>query len=80
MSEYFLIFVLQKKNQLDMKANVDEELCIGCGICENICPGVFEIKDDDKSHVKIDPVPDEFKGCTLEAETECPVQAISHNE
>src|SRR5680860_732020 len=25
---------------------VDPELCTGCGICEDICPDVFEIGDD----------------------------------
>ena len=63
-----------------MKTNVDKELCIACGNCENICPDVFEMKDDDKSHVKINPVPAELKEFAFEAETECPVGAITHEE
>jgi len=61
-----------------MKAKVDEELCIGCGMCENICPDIFELKDDGKSHVKVNPIPEEFEKCTLEAEKECPVGAITY--
>mgnify|MGYP000995703550 FL=1 len=28
-----------------MKASVDPELCIACGLCEEICPEVFELGD-----------------------------------
>lgn len=63
-----------------MKTNVDKDLCIGCGLCENICPDVFEMKDDGLSHVKINPVPAEHEECTLEAESECPVDAITHED
>ena len=60
-----------------MKFIVDQELCIGCGACEGTCPEVFEL-DDDKSQVKLDPVPEEFQTSALEAEENCPVEAISH--
>ncbi|MGQ1911009.1 ferredoxin [Marinifilum sp. RC60d5] len=63
-----------------MKTSVDKETCIGCGICESICPKVFEMKDDGKSHVKINPVPSDCEDCALEAENECPVEAISHED
>jgi ferredoxin len=59
-----------------MKFKVDQELCIACGACEGVCPEVFKL--DDKSQVKLDPVPKEFQECALEAEENCPVQAISH--
>ena len=29
-----------------MKAVVDKETCIGCGLCTNICPAVFDMDDD----------------------------------
>ena len=60
-----------------MKFKVDQELCIGCGACEGICPEVFELVDD-KSQVTLNPVPEEFQAGALEAEENCPVQAISH--
>ncbi|GAH99283.1 unnamed protein product, partial [marine sediment metagenome] len=28
-----------------MKAVVDKDLCTGCGLCEDTCPEVFEVKD-----------------------------------
>ena len=55
---------------------VDEELCIGCGSCEEICPSVFEVRDDGFSHV-IDAAGCEADGCCEEAAEECPVDAIS---
>ena len=62
-----------------MKFIVNQELCIACGACEGTCPEVFELVDD-KSQVKLDPVPEEFQEGALEAEENCPVQAISHEE
>ncbi|MFA7115836.1 MAG: ferredoxin [Bacteroidales bacterium] len=63
-----------------MKTKVDKELCIGCGLCEGVCPNIYEMDDDGKSQVKINPVPAEFKDCALEAEEGCPVDAISHED
>ena len=56
---------------------VDEELCIGCGHCAEVCPGVFEIVDE-KSHVN---GPDTCGTCNCqEAFDTCPVQAIRWEE
>jgi len=63
-----------------MKTKVDKELCIGCGLCEGVCPDVYEMNDEDKSEVKLNPVPDEFKDFALEAEDGCPVNAITHED
>lgn len=57
-----------------MIVEVDEELCIGCGSCADICPEVFEIKDDKARVINSD-------GCARcdcgEAEASCPVSAIT---
>ncbi len=33
---------------------VDPDLCTGCGICEDVCPDVFEVGDDGISRVAAD--------------------------
>ena len=56
------------------KPTVDQELCIGCGACAEICPDVFEIRDE-KSWVI---GPDKCDLCDCEeAVASCPVDAIS---
>ena len=61
-----------------MRAFVDEELCIGCGICGDVCPEVFVVET--KAEVIADPVPGGAEDCCRQAEEECPVTAISLEE
>jgi ferredoxin len=51
---------------------VDKKKCIGCGLCESMCPEVFKLGSDGKSSVK------NPKGkCNLkDVASSCPVQAI----
>ncbi len=60
-----------------MKFTVDQDLCIGCEACEGISPEVFTFPND-KSQVKLDPVPPSLQESALKAEANCPVEAISH--
>lgn len=62
-----------------MHVSVDQDLCIGCGICANICSGCFEMADDFKSHV-IEGCSCEAEGCCQQAADACPVQAIEVTE
>lgn len=60
-----------------MKADVDKDTCIGCGLCPSICPEVFEMQDDGKAGVIADPVPDGAEDGAKESEENCPVNAIA---
>ena len=36
------------------KVTIDEAACVGCGLCVNVCPDVFELTDDGIAKVKAD--------------------------
>ena len=56
------------------KPVVDWDLCIGCGSCVELCPEVFELKDE-KAYVK---APDKCDTCNCQEAMEiCPVEAIT---
>lgn len=60
-----------------MKAIVDQDGCIGCGLCAEICPEVFRMNDDGLAEVYTDPIPDDFQDSAQEAADNCPVSVIS---
>lgn len=57
-----------------MKVFVKRDDCIGCGMCVDVCPEVFEIGSDGYSDAFGDPTdnPDQV----MEAAEICPVNAI----
>lgn len=57
-----------------MKAFVKRDDCIGCGMCADVCPEVFQIGSDGFSDVVGDPSRHAEK--TYEAAEVCPVNAI----
>jgi ferredoxin len=69
-----------------MKVTIDREGCIECGVCESICPDVFELRNNEKARIvakfrqgdnpAIGSVPDEQVACSKEAEDSCPVLVI----
>ena len=61
------------------KAGVSTD-CIGCALCPDVCPEVFEMEDDGFAHVVVDEVEDELIDSTLDAAEQCPVGAISVEE
>lgn len=60
-----------------MKAHVDKDICIGCGLCPSICPDVFSMDDDGKAVAIEGDVPKEHEDGAKEGEESCPVSAIS---
>lgn len=63
-----------------MKAIVDRDLCIGCGLCEDTCPEVFRLEDDGIAVVLGDSVAEELYGPVRDCVDLCPVVAISLQE
>jgi ferredoxin len=59
-----------------MKAAIDQDLCIGCGLCPDTCPEVFEMGEDTAT-VKVVDVPAAVEASCVEAMERCPVDAIS---
>ena len=57
-----------------MKAHVNDN-CIGCGLCVDVCPEVFQIGDSGLAEA-IDEVPAGKEESAKEARDGCPVQAI----
>ena len=62
-----------------MKAIVDEDTCIGCGLCCGVCPEVFRMDDEDKAEA-FALTEESNKSQVQEAIDGCPVEAISWEE
>jgi ferredoxin len=74
----------------DMKVWIDQDLCTGDGLCEEIAPAVFTLLDDglayvkEGSEIKNDPggsagmaaVPEDLEDAVQEASEECPGECI----
>ena len=59
-----------------MKAEIDRDGCIGCGLCPSICPQVFQMADDGLAEVYAEITPDS-EDAAQEAAQNCPVSVIS---
>jgi ferredoxin len=60
-----------------MRVIVDEDLCLGCGICEGLAPEVFSMANEPFAEVLVDPVPEEFEEAVRQSAEECPEEAIT---
>jgi ferredoxin len=59
-----------------MKAIVDEKTCVGCGLCVETCPDVFEMAGA-VAKSKVETVPKGAEAACKSAAADCPVAAIS---
>ncbi len=59
-----------------MRVTVDENLCESNGMCEDLAPDVFEIRDDDLLYVIEAEPPAALHAAVEEAAVRCPKQAI----
>ena len=59
-----------------MKAVVDKDVCVGCGICAENCPEVFFMDDAGKAEAKPGEVPKALEASCRQAISDCPVEAI----
>ena len=60
-----------------MKAEVDLSLCEGHARCMESAPAIFEVGDDDYSHVLVSEIPEDQQDDARRAVQTCPRAAIS---
>jgi len=55
------------------KVSIDSSTCVGCGLCEQSCPEVFQVQGDGLAHIKA-------QNCSShnlnEIAEQCPVSSI----
>lgn len=69
--------VSNDKGVLCMKPMVDADLCIGCAVCPDVAPEIFEMNDEGKAVPIVDEVPAGQESVAEEAMESCPVAAIT---
>jgi ferredoxin len=55
---------------------LSREECIGCGMCESVCPKTFVIGPDGKSKLKCEEIDEKEFAEAKAAETGCPAEVI----
>jgi ferredoxin len=60
-----------------MKVIVDHSLCEGHARCMDNAPEVFEVRDDDRSYVLLQEIPEDLRANVERAVKVCPRAAIT---
>lgn len=63
-----------------VKVKIDTSLCEGHAKCMEAAPAVFEVRDDDLSHLLVESIPDDQRPMVERAVRTCPRAAISVEE
>ncbi|HKN00288.1 MAG TPA: ferredoxin [Candidatus Binataceae bacterium] len=63
-----------------MKVAVDLQLCEGNARCMEAAPEIFDVRDDDKTHLRLENPPESLREKLKLAVRMCPRQAISLKE
>ncbi len=64
------------KGGLLLKVEVDQDLCISCGLCVDECPDVFQWNDAGKVEEQSKEVPKDKQAQVKSALESCPTDAI----
>jgi ferredoxin len=75
--DHFAGRISESKEISQMKVVVDQKLCEGNMKCQEAAPEVFEVRDDDKSHLLIGNPPERMRDRVKLAARLCPRQAIT---
>jgi ferredoxin len=65
--------MISSRKEDDLMAKVDQDLCVGCGLCTQVCAEAFEMAADGKAVAIAGAAGD----CVQDAVDQCPVGAIS---
>lgn len=63
-----------------MKVKVDQDLCIGCGVCEGAVPEVFSLENGTTAEVILEEVPAKLEAEVRQTKIDCPAEAIMIKE
>ncbi len=59
-----------------MRLIIDDNLCVGCGLCEEVLPEVFEVGKF-VAHIIVPKVSDTLIDSAISVVEDCPAEAIS---
>ncbi len=59
-----------------MKAAIDRQACLRCGLCVSLCPVVFSMLEGEAAQATTEAVPEDCMASVQAAADSCPTSAI----